>query len=454
MSSLKIEAKDERPQAKDKSLRIAEPGYFVDTSNLERNNEITESQLFRAEAVAYSRRRLQGDVILAYPPGLRIYGALLIAIIVIATIFAVTATYSRKETVLGWIQPEGGLIRPIALQAGLVEAIAVKEGQEVRKGDILARIRLSPDIAGGWTGELLQRSLDAEYEAARQRLVVGRQSFALKRKRLVEEKQHGLGEVAEAKERLRLAEGRAELAKLDQMRTEKLVEEEAFARSRLETAESTMLSAQSGVSSARSQVTSLQEHLEDAEHQLANLPTEEADLEAQTNLTLAQIAQRRTSTTAQSTYVVTAPVDGRVLAVPVELGQSLQSGGTIAVLSPVGSSLVAEVYIPSRAAGFIKPGQDVKLMYDAFPHEKFGSAAGVVARVSKTVLGPGEVAIPGLEIKEPVFRMRVALQKQSMETYGETLPLQPGMLLKAMVVVDKRSLLEWILDPIYAAGMR
>lgn len=455
MSLLKAETQDGLSEAQKTSFKVIEPSSTkTEDENPAQDNAALEDQLFRAEAVAYSRRRLQGDVIIASPPGLRLYGALLIAIIAVATIFAVTATYSRKEIVSGWIQPEGGLIRATTLQAGMIEEISVKEGQEVKKGAVLARVRLSPDIANGWTGELLQRSLDAEYKAAHDRLSVGRRSLALKRKRLIEEREHGLGEVAEAKERLRLAEGRAELARLDQVRTEKLVEEEAFPRSRLETAESTMLNARSGVSSARSQVTSLQEHLEDAEHQLANLPTEEADLEAQTNVTLAQITQRQTSTAAQSTYVITAPVDGRVLAIPVELGQSLPAGGTITVLSPIGSSLVAEVYIPSRAAGFIKPGQDVKLMYDAFPHEKFGSAAGVVARVSSTVLGPGEIAIPGLEIREPVFRMRVSLEKQSVETYGQTLPLQPGMLLKAMVVVDRRSLFEWMLDPIYAAGMR
>ena len=55
---------------------------------------------------------------------------------------------------------------------------------------------------------------------------------------------------------------------------------------------------------------------------------------------------------------------------------------------------------------------------------------------------------------EPVFRVRVRLSQNAVSAYGEQMPLQPGMLLAADVIVDKRSLLEWLLDPLYAAGRR
>lgn len=93
-------------------------------------------------------------------------------------------------------------------------------------------------------------------------------------------------------------------------------------------------------------------------------------------------------------------------------------------------------------------------MYQAFPHQKFGVGEGVVTAVSRTVLAPSEVAIPGLQVQEPVFRIRVKLARDNVAAYGETLPLQPGMLLSADVVIDRRSLLEWLLDPLYAVGRR
>jgi membrane fusion protein len=142
------------------------------------------------------------------------------------------------------------------------------------------------------------------------------------------------------------------------------------------------------------------------------------------------------------------------VSLPVEIGQAVPSGATLAVMAPAGSTLMADLYVPSRAAGFIRPGQRVNLMYQAFPYQKFGVGRGRVQSVSRTVLGPGETAIPGLEMKEPVFRVRVQLDSAVVSAYGQTLPLQPGMLLTADIVIDRRSLAEWLLDPIYAAKRR
>ena len=50
--------------------------------------------------------------------------------------------------------------------------------------------------------------------------------------------------------------------------------------------------------------------------------------------------------------------------------------------------------------------------------------------------------------------MRAALARERVDAYGAMMPLQPGMLLRAEVVIDRRSLLEWLFDPIFAAGRR
>jgi membrane fusion protein len=77
-----------------------------------------------------------------------------------------------------------------------------------------------------------------------------------------------------------------------------------------------------------------------------------------------------------------------------------------------------------------------------------------VRSISSTVLGPTEISIPGISVQEPVFRVRVALDRESISAYNETISLQPGMLLSADVVFDRRSLLQWLFDPIYAVRGR
>ena len=64
---------------------------------------------------------------------------------------------------------------------------------------------------------------------------------------------------------------------------------------------------------------------------------------------------------------------------------------------------------------------------------------------------PMQPSAPGSwQIQEPVFVAKVALDKGTITAYGEEHPLQTDMLLTADIVQAKRSILDWILDPLYA----
>lgn len=156
----------------------------------------------------------------------------------------------------------------------------------------------------------------------------------------------------------------------------------------------------------------------------------------------------------EAEYVVAAPIGGRVEALPARVGQSVPVGGAVAIVVPADAELVAELFVPSRAAGFIRPGQPLRLKYQAFPFERYGAQDGVVTDISLTVLLPSEAGVPGLPIGEPVFRVLGRLASQELAVYGERVPLRAGMRLTADIVVDQRTLQEWLLDSIYAVGRR
>jgi membrane fusion protein len=106
------------------------------------------------------------------------------------------------------------------------------------------------------------------------------------------------------------------------------------------------------------------------------------------------------------------------------------------------------LFASPEVVGLVRPGQRVRLMYDAFPVARFGAQQGVVTRVSTA-------AVPVRETEGPVrYRVEVALERQSVAANGAEMPLQPDMTVKADVVLEKRSLLEWILQPLLAARAR
>jgi membrane fusion protein len=113
------------------------------------------------------------------------------------------------------------------------------------------------------------------------------------------------------------------------------------------------------------------------------------------------------------------------------------------------------LFSPSRDIGFVRPGQRVLLRYQAFPYQKFGQYEGVVSGVSRSALSPGDLSqqLPGLSslygVNEPVYRITVELKTQAATAYGATVPLQPGMQLEASVVMETRTLVEWMLEPLF-----
>ena len=110
--------------------------------------------------------------------------------------------------------------------------------------------------------------------------------------------------------------------------------------------------------------------------------------------------------------------------------------------------------MPARAIGFVAPGQTVRLLYDAFPFQRFGSYSGTVDSVATTMLGPAEMPAPVAGIKDPAYRVKVKLARQTVEAYGHEVPLQPDMTLRADIILERRSFIEWLLEPLLSVRHR
>src|SRR5208337_278256 len=149
----------------------------------------------------------------------------------------------------------------------------------------------------------------------------------------------------------------------------------------------------------------------------------------------ANIKERTSDAQSHHAVFVVAAMGGKIAALPFTTGQAVTAGATLAIMTPIDGKLEAELLAPSRAIGFIKEGQEVRLQLQAFPYQRFGTLAGTVKSVSGTVLGPADVSIPGLQVHEPVFRVRVSLTSEEIVAYGQHHSLQPGMLLTAEVIL-------------------
>jgi membrane fusion protein len=410
--------------------------------------------LFRKEAIEHATNRLSGEVILASSLSFKIMAGLLVFFISILALFLSTATYARKETVVGWLVPQGGLIRVQARNGGVLEKLVVKEGDAVRAGQALAVIRLSNAVRGGDAGEKLAADLASETQAAQAQTQATRQKLLAEQRDLQPKRALLASQLDQTKQQIAFQVQQVEVAQTDFDALQGLRSDGLVTRHEFNSRQADLISAQEMLARLRSDSLTVQQQIDDIDARLHAIPADLASASAQAASASASISEKGTENEAQSLYIATASVAGRVLAIPVEQGQTLAIGATVAVLTPKGSGLEVELYAPSRAAGFVKAGEEVRLMYEAFPYDKFGTARGTVTTISRTILAPSEISIPGLNLSQPVFRVRVKLPVQTVHAYGQNIPLQPGMLLSADIVFDRRSLVQWLLDPLYAAGRR
>jgi membrane fusion protein len=145
----------------------------------------------------------------------------------------------------------------------------------------------------------------------------------------------------------------------------------------------------------------------------------------------------------------TSPAAGLIAHLLVREGDEVEEGQRLAEVR-----VAAEIAGGNAGAAVAQGLRDEAAATKALPYQRFGVVPGAVKTVSTTVLGPNEISIPGLSIQEPVFRVHVTLSRAAIEAYGKSYPLQPGMLLNADLVFDRRTLLQWLFDPLYAVGQR
>jgi membrane fusion protein len=412
------------------------------------------SELFRKEAVTYATRRLSGSVVLATPWSVPVLGLLLTAIVLAAVIFASVASYARKATVTGWLVPDQGLIRPTASSAGFIQSLQIKEGDIVEKGAMLAEIRIGSDTASGNVGDNVVQQLRNEADAARAKAAtqIERLNGDLDQASARIEKLSI--ELEQVRMQAELQTKRLQLAREESVRSEEIASKGLLPLRERDARRTAAIVAEQELAGQRRQIASTEREISDISSRMGAILIEKDSARAESRSAEANLQQRIFDAEARRVQIVLSPVAGRVAALPVAIGQSVTPGATVAVIIPEGARLEGELLAPSRAVGFIRRGQEVRLMLQAFPHQRFGMLNGEIKSISNTILGPAEISIPGMDIKEPVFRVRVTLPHADIQAYGELIPLQPGLLLSADVIFDRRSLIQWLFDPLFAVAQR
>lgn len=410
--------------------------------------------LFRREALAAAGAQPYGDPFGRAPVGWTVVALFLILVTAAAAGFLVTAQYARKETTFGLLRADGGETRVVAQNGGVVRALYVKDGNVVEKGQRLALISTEQVLSDGLAlDQEILAGLEREEASVRARLAAltagapfDVAAMRADRRRLSEAHEAALAGIDNNDARLAIARQRLKGA-------EALSAQGYLPADLLRERQSDVLNLEAAVRQAESEAASTAAQISGIDARMAKLPHDLALSQAELAAQIANLAQTRAQIEGRKGYELLALKAGRVSALQASVGAAADPNKPLMTVTPADAALHAEIFVPSRAIGFIRPGQRVRLLYDAFPYQKFGPAWGVVRSISATVLSPQELnaATP---LQEPVYRVTAALDRQTMLAFGRAAPLQSGMALTADVILESRSFAEWLLEPLYAIAGR
>ena len=404
----------------------------------------------------------------------RVIALTLAALFVIVVLWALIGSVDVVAVAQGRIVPVGGikLIQP--LEAGTVRAIHVRDGQQVKAGDLL--VELDPTESEVDRDQLLRDREEAGVDFARltamlDGLAGGEATYtppdgvdpdlaALHRDRLSADLASYQAQLASDDADLARQEAEEEALKAER---DKLTETIPIIAEREEalrqladqglTARPKWLEVKTQLIGSQHDLTVLTHRIDEAAAGIVAAQKNRAKfvadtrrqayvdlLDARHRLNQAEIALRKADQRERQHQLV-APVDGKVQQLAVHtVGGVVTPAETLMVIVPDTSQLEVEAFVLNRDKGFVRAGQDAVIKLQAFPFTRYGTIAGKVLHLSGDSIKDDKQGL--------VYDARLSLAATSIRADGEDVPLEPGMEVSVEIKTGTRRLIEYLLSPL------
>lgn len=386
-------------------------------------------------------------------------------------IFAAFAEVSETAVVQGQLVPAGSVHMIQHLEGGILSAIAVQDGQTVEQGELL--VRFDGTAALSELDQMRAREVGLALRAERLRaFVAGLEpdfSFAARYPDLVQDQRRNLelqNEARESQRRVfqsRVTQRKAELSTMGKQRSSlerqvKIMEEQTAMRrglldkglvSRVVYLETERALAQTNgeLSGLLGRTTETQIAIGEAQNNLLELESKlrneaQSEMGSVTN-ELAQV--RETIGKLEDTVrrlEVKAPTRGVVKGLATRtIGGVMGPGQQLMEIVPLDDLIVAEVRISPRDIGHLRQGQPAQVKVTTYDLARFGPIDGRLKHLSATTFED--------EREEPFYKGTIELSQNYVGTVPGQNLVQPGMVIDADIKTGSKSLLEYLLRPVY-----
>lgn len=410
-----------------------------------------KNRLFRQEVLAENKSSSEGQIILARPISMRAATFVAATILVALGLLLTLGHYTRKVRVTGQITPAKGAVKVVATQFGHIRSSNVSEGQVVNTGQLMFEVANERMSGGTAVDARIASALTARRLALTQGLQTQLQQLEQQKHSLETRRQLIEAEIANRRQEAALHETQV-LSAVELFKSYSNLKQAGFLSSaQLAQTKAEVAMQQAKLKTVEANLLSLKRELLQTLEEIQAIDLQRKLFTAHSNQSLSTLEQEAAEHGSRRAIQIVAPASGIVTAITLEPGQTVTAGGSLATILPADGGLESHLWVPSRAIGFVEPGQEVLLRIDAFSYQKFGAVEGRVISVERSPINPHQ-AMDGRADGELFYRVSVRLSKQSIKAYGRTLQFKSGMTLKAEILQDRRRLIEWLVDPITSAS--
>ena len=410
--------------------------------------------LFRKEAIEAKSNRFESNSKMVSSVGFLTYLLFIASVAISVVLFVFVGRYSPKDTVQGYVTTTVGDVEVYSQSDGTILALNVTEGDLVVAGQELMTLSTSRAIGQSASirkeiiSALRSELADLIIQTQRENDVFGLQvqgvndviSSLRNRLTMLTRQRDVLG--------IGLQLSARELTRLTALDAAELVSRKDQDHARAATVEFELRMHELDLS-----IDTIQSEIRHNQQLLMEIPLRRdaraAEMRARAHRLAIEIAEGM----GRDEQRVLAPSTGVVSGLLVREGQTVTMNNPLLNIVPEFGEFYIELLIPTRTIALIQPGATVKIRFDAYPYQKFGTYDGVVASISRTTVFPSDKRFR-VKITEPVYLATVQIRSQTVSAYGERHGLQSGMTLTADILRDERRLIEWLFDPLISAAQK
>lgn len=410
--------------------------------------------LFRAEALQAKREGAFGDIIRIDTPRAWLFVALVLGLAAALAAYGYWGEFTRKTHVRGQLVPSMGHIKVYAPEGGTIIERRVEEGQSVKKGDVVFALSLERNSQ---TASAANATAIAKLQERRESLLreLDKQgAISATELRTQQERVRGLSaQIAQLDQEMATQQQLVASAQTALQRYQRYQDQNFFSEAHVQQKHDEVLAQTAKLQALTRNRVSLEHDLAGAQQSAQTKRLQGEKEPAALRREIAALESQISEQESRRHAVITAPTDGVATTILAQQGQVASPSAPLMSILPAGTVLRAELFVPSRAIGFVAVRQLVAIRYAAFPYQSFGSYAGKITEISRTMINPQESEAAAQQ-QEPVYRVLVDLQQQHVDAYGKQMPLQSGMALEADISLERRRLIEWVFAPLLSVTGR